>query len=192
MSSSDTDVSHAACDAISVSAQAIPEGDWSCPHCAPAQDAAPRKETLLNAAVRAAEDPLDSAAAAESGGSLASPSTLAVMSDDALAQRDDAEAADASASSAKWSRPTREEGIGGGWMVGRRVQVWCDSRQAWREGSVQGVDFNDDRVHSVLFVDSGDEQTEFVNLSKLRWCGSPLPRLCLFGRGYFVWWFCSC
>lgn len=72
-------------------------------------------------------------------------------------------------SSAKWSRPIREEGIGGAWMVGRRVQVWCDSLNSWREGRVDAIDYLDSRVHCVVFVGAVELNSELVNLSKVRW-----------------------
>ena len=71
------------------------------------------------------------------------------------------------ASSAKWARPIREEGLGGAWMVGRRLQVYSEPEQTWREGRVEAIDVYDDRWHHILFV--GASETEDVNLSKAVW-----------------------
>ena len=73
------------------------------------------------------------------------------------------------AGGAKWSRPVREEGSGGAWMVGRRVQIRCDERNAWREGRVQSTDLIDPKIHSVLFDPAADSQPEHVNFGKVTW-----------------------
>ena len=76
-------------------------------------------------------------------------------------------APDPVAHSAKWARPIREEGLGGKWMVGRRVQVMSDEFQTWREGRVEALAALDERVHMVLFV--GTSKAEALNLSQVRW-----------------------
>lgn len=73
------------------------------------------------------------------------------------------------ATNSKWSRPVREEGVGGAWMMGRRVQIWCDKQSFWREGRVENVSAIDARMHSVLFVGASPPLTDSVNLSKVRW-----------------------
>ena len=158
--------------------QAIPEGDWSCPHCAAREDTAHGKDHKPAAVADGAQ----SIAAVEEEKAAANPrvkadtGSMGVPSkhSDAVAEskaviEGKAKSAATPGSSAKWSRPTQEEGAGGAWMIGRRVQVWCDSQVAWREGSVDGVDMHDEKMHTVLFVDSSDSQAASVNLSKVRW-----------------------
>lgn len=148
--------------------QAIPEGDWSCPHCAAREDPADGKDHKPDGAQGIAAVEEEEAAAnprvKADTGSMGVPSKHS----DAVAESKAKSAATAGRST-KWSRPTREEGAGGAWMIGRRVQVWCDSQVAWREGSVDGVDMHDEKMHTVLFVDSSDSQAASINLSKVRW-----------------------
>ena len=73
------------------------------------------------------------------------------------------------AGAGRWSRPVREEGNGGAWMVGRRVQIRCEERNTWREGRVQSTDLIDPKIHSVIFDSAADSQPEHVNFGKVTW-----------------------
>jgi len=186
-------------------AQAIPEGDWSCPDCVVPKEACLGKKkrnstsaTVVDAEAAVAVD--DSVSSvnidAKNASTEAKQTTLlaAAKTKPAAAKANDApQSASVQApsthanaltrgagsevaakavvpcSNAKWSRPIREEGVGGAWMVGRRVQVWCDVLNSWREGRVDAIDYLDAKQHCVIFAGALRCKPELVTLSKVRW-----------------------